>query len=60
VLADRQAAGRYRTEFALDVHQAWYRSRTDRGGRHYWLDLKTELDAYADQLATKIDLRQPP
>src|SRR6266704_2130315 len=60
VLADRQAAGRYRTEFALDVHQAWYRSRTDRGGRHYWLDLKKELDAYADQLATKIDLRQPP
>src|SRR6266702_1309194 len=53
VLADRQAAGRYRTEFALDVHQAWYRSRTDRGGRHYWLDLKKELDAYADQLATK-------
>jgi hypothetical protein len=58
VLADRHAAGRYRTEFALDVHQAWYKSRTGRRGRH-WLDLKQTLDVYADQLAARIDTGQP-
>jgi hypothetical protein len=59
LLADKHTSGRHRTELALDVHQAWYKSRIGRPGQH-WVALKRALDAYADQVATDIDSGQTP
>jgi hypothetical protein len=54
ILADTQAPG-HRSELAESVAQACYQSR--RPGRYgeHWFVLKETLDAYADQLAARID-----
>ncbi|SRR6266498_2115435 len=56
VLHDRLASGR--NELARWVHYAIDQSRTGRPGHHY-VALMTALDAYADQLATRIDAGEP-
>jgi hypothetical protein len=58
LIVDKQAPG-HRSELAESVAQACCQSR--RPGRYgeHWFVLKKALDAYADQLAARIDTGQP-